>query len=175
MNEKDQFFELGKVIRVKGIKGGIDIFLDTDRPLAYKNLESVLLEINSELVPFFISGIRINGRIATITLDGIDSIDKALALVHAFVFLPVEKVPPLSANRYYLHDINGCNVVDVNLGALGTVNAIIEAGNQPLAELTVNGKEVLIPLQDVFIERLDKANKTLFISLPEGYLNIYLE
>jgi 16S rRNA processing protein RimM len=41
--------------------------------------------------------------------------------------------------------------------------------------VTHQGKEVLIPIQDQIILKVDKAAKKVYCQLPEGLLEIYLE
>lgn len=174
MQARDTLFELGKVIRAKGVKGEIEVFLDSDNPGYYKNMESLLLEINQQLVPFFIETIRITGRFAIIKFDGISTLEDALMLVDAKAFLPLEKLPPLEEKRFYFHELTGCRVVDKNHGYIGEISNIYDQPEQPIAELKRNGKELLFPLIKIFIEKFDRENNTLYVNLPDGLLEIYM-
>ncbi len=51
---KEACFQLGYVAKIHGIHGEVSIVLDVDNPEYYQNLESVFVEFNSRLVPFFI-------------------------------------------------------------------------------------------------------------------------
>ncbi len=175
MPDKDNFFELGKIIRAKGVKGELEILLDSDHPDHYKNLESVLLNIQQQLIPFFIRQIRIHGRQATVSLEGIDTLDQALALVDSAVFLPLEKLPLLSGKRFYFHDLIGVRVSDRIYGEIGTINRIYDIARQPVAEIKAGSKEILFPLQAVFIENFDQSARCLYVNLPEGLIDLYLE
>jgi len=175
MNSRSDLFELGKVTKPKGIKGEIDIFLDSDNPEYYKNLESVLIELNHELVPFFIETIRISGRFATVKCDGISSFEDAAKLVGSVVFLPLEKLPTLKGNRFYFHDLKGANVIDKTMGNIGIIMNIYDNTEQPLAEIIINGNDILFPLLERFIEKFDKESKTLYVNLPEGLVNLYIQ
>jgi 16S rRNA processing protein RimM len=39
--------------------------------------------------------------------------------------------------------------------------------------LLIDDKEVLIPIHEKSLEKLDKSNKKLYVSLPDGLLDIY--
>ena len=52
---------------------------------------------------------------------------------------------------------------------------IYDLETQDLLGVTHQGKEVLIPIQDGIISRVDKAAKKVYCQLPEGLLDIYLE
>ena len=56
MQKEDCYF-LGRIIRKHGLSGNLILKLDTDQPEIYKKLESIFVEINGLLVPFFIEKI----------------------------------------------------------------------------------------------------------------------
>ena len=60
-------------------------------------------------------------------------------------------------------------------GSLGEIQAVIEIQNNPLIELLINEKEVLIPLQEDFIVHIDWKKRELTMQLPEGLIELYLE
>jgi 16S rRNA processing protein RimM len=51
---KEDCYLLGKITRRHGLAGNVILKLDTDQPELYNKLESIFVEINGLLVPFFI-------------------------------------------------------------------------------------------------------------------------
>jgi 16S rRNA processing protein RimM len=66
-------------------------------------------------------------------------------------------------------------VIDEVLGELGQVKVIYDMETQDLIGMEYKGKEVLIPIKDGIIQKVDKAEKKVFCHLPEGLIDIYLE
>ena len=69
----------------------------------------------------------------------------------------------------------GFEVFDETKGLIGPIQIVYDLETQDLLGVTHKGKEILIPIQDEIILKVDKAAKKVFCRLPEGLLEIYLE
>ena len=56
---------------------------------------------------------------------------------------------------------------------LGNIEDIFNLPHQHLAQVTIEGKEVLIPLNERTIENIDKKKKKIFLNLPEGLIEAH--
>jgi len=43
-----------------------------------------------------------------------------------------------------------------------------------LFEINRNGKEILIPVNDHFILKVDRTSKIIYLDVPEGLIELYL-
>lgn len=172
---KQEYFELGQINKPHGVKGGMHVHLDVDDPLLYEDLDAVFVQENGELVPYFIEDLQIRSNIQLMQLEGINDLDAAKAMVGAKLFLPVEVLPDLGENKFYFHEIIGFQVVDAKEGDLGLVKEVISLGAQEVISMTYQHKEVLIPLSDAIVSRVDKTQKIVHTDLPDGLLAVYLE
>jgi 16S rRNA processing protein RimM len=172
---KDDCFELGKITKTHGLKGEVILWLDVDFPEDYEDLESIFLEERGELVPYFIETYRLSGNRAIVLFEDIDTFEKAEALINLQAFLPLEELAELDENQFYYHEIIGFQIIDKNLGSLGTVQIVHSMQAQDLLVMDYKGKEVLIPVIDEIILEADKTAKILNVNLPEGLLEVYLE
>ncbi|WP_316929035.1 ribosome maturation factor RimM [Nitritalea halalkaliphila] len=84
-------------------------------------------------------------------------------------------LPPLEEDQYYYHDLVGFEVQDEQHGSIGTVDALYDLQTQNLLGVTYRGKEVLIPITDGILIRVDQRERKVYTRLPEGLLDLYLE
>ena len=173
---KEECFYLGKIVSKFSIKGEVLIKLDTDEPEEYTGMESVFVEYNENLVPFFIerSGLH-RSTLLRVKFEDVDTEDDAEDIMKCSVYLPLNQLPELDGDKFYFHEIIGFTLEDVNYGTVGKITAINDSTSQSLFEIDKNGKQVLIPLNDEFIEKLDKKNKIIFVKTPEGLIDLYLD
>ena len=173
--EIDRCYQLGYVIKAHGIKGEVGILLDVDIPDHYKNLESVFVEMEQKLVPFFISTIAIRKNKAVVKFDDVDDVDAANTLKGCLLYLPLDQLPQLRGDQFYYHEVVDFEVIDNAHGRLGKVSTVYSLPNQDLLAVAHNRKEILIPVKDEIIVRVDKKAKEIHVKLPDGLLEIYLE
>lgn len=172
----DDCYQLGYVIKTHGLHGEVGILLDVDFPDAYATLESVFVAIagSETLVPFFVEHLAIRKNKALIKFEEVDTIEQAEALLKAQLYLPLASLPALESDQYYYHEIIGFTVTDQEQGALGTVQDVYESTGQDVLVMQYQGKEVLIPINDDIVQRVDKTQRLVHVRLPEGLLEVYL-
>ena len=170
---KDECYQLGKITKPFGIKGQVIFFLDVDTPEDYADLDSALIEVKGALIPYFFHVDNINGNKATVTFEDLTP-EEAHALVGNDVYLPLSVLPKLTGNKFYFHEVIGFHVVDEEHGDIGTIASIIEYPAQPLFQILSNGTEILVPIVDPVIKKVDRKLKTIFIAAPTGLIDLYL-
>jgi 16S rRNA processing protein RimM len=173
---KDKCFQLGYVSKVHGLRGEVMVVLDVDYPEDYQNLEHLFLEQRTRLVPFFLEHFVLQpGNKALAKFEDLNSIDQVENLVGTEVYLPLTELPNLQEDQYFYHDLIGFEVFDETKGLIGPIQIVYDLSTQNLLGVTYLEKEVLIPIQDGIILKVDKAAKKVYCRLPEGLLEIYLE
>lgn len=173
---QDNCYLLGYIVRTHGTAGNVVIYLDVDYPDDYGDLETVYVEIKGELVPYFIEDINLQKQSnAIVTFEDVDSIVKAQALVGSSLYLPLEDLQELGEGEFYYHEIKGFKVVDQTQGELGVVREVYSLNGQDLIAMDFQGAEVLIPTANDIVIKADKEAGTLFVNLPEGLLEVYLD
>jgi 16S rRNA processing protein RimM len=174
MNKED-FYYLGRILKTHGNKGHVQVHLDVDDPETYLKLESVYLDLHGERIPFFISSLELkHNRKAVVKFQDFDTLEDAESLQSLEMYLPVTELPPLKGNRFYFHEIIGFQVFDQNHGNIGVIKDILELPHQSLFQIRHGEKEILIPVVDEIIQKVDRRKKLLMIEAPPGLIEIYL-
>lgn len=172
---KDACFELGYVEKTHGLKGEVVIVLDVDYPEDYEDMESVFLEIKGKLIPFFVEELQLRGSKAIVKFEDIDTLPKAQALKGMLLYLPLTELDELEEDEFYFHEVKGFTIEDDKLGTLGIVLDIYELPMHEVVAMNYKGKEVLFPLNDQIVYKVDRENQTLYTQLPDGLLEVYLD
>lgn len=172
---KEECFYLGTIVSKFSFKGEVLIKLDTDEPEAYTNMESVFVDYNDNLVPYFILKSSLHkSDLLRVKFEDMDTEDDADELMRCDIYLPLSELPELEDDKFYFHEVIGYTAEDINYGKIGVIKSINDNRAQPLFEIDHNGKEILIPVNDDFISKVDKKNKTIYFDTPEGLIDIYL-
>ncbi|REG89721.1 ribosome maturation factor RimM [Winogradskyella sediminis] len=174
--KKEDCFYLGKIVSKYSFKGELLAKLDTDEPDLYDNLDAVFLDLRGNLVPFFIETSQLHkSDLLRIKFEDVDNEADADALIKTELYLPLEMLPKLEGDKFYFHEVIGFKIKDLNFGEVGIIKGINDSTAQALFEVDRNGIEILIPMNDEFITKVDRANHTIEVSTPEGLIDLYLE
>jgi 16S rRNA processing protein RimM len=170
----DDHFRVGTILKAKGLKGELHLYVDFDGLDTIK-FNSIFVEIAGKLVPYFVSSIKyLQKNAAYLILEDIDSIEKASPLVKKHIYLPNKLKPKKKKSDFTLMDLAGFTAIDENEGELGEITDVHEYPKQFIAAVTYKNCEVLFPLNEDIIKGIDTTKEIVFVNLPEGLLDIYL-
>lgn len=172
---KEKCFYVGTIVNKFSFKGELLVKLDTDEPELFTEMESVFIEIGKNLVPFFIESSQLHkSLLLRIKIEDIDDEAAADALMKRDLYLPLSFLPPLEGNKFYFHEVINYKMIDTNHGEIGTITGINDMTTQALFIVDHEGDEILIPVNDHFIDRVDREQQTVTVTTPEGLIDLYL-
>ena len=175
MQKKDCFY-LGKIVKKYSFKGEVIIKLDTDEPELYQDLEFIYLDLNNKLLPFFIKKSSLQkGNQLRVDFEDVKNEVDADSLLKSEVYLPLNLLPELSGNKFYYHEVIGFELEDVNYGKVGEIIAVNDKVAQPLFVVDNKDKEILVPMIDDFIKKIDRKNKKVIVETPEGLIEMNMD
>jgi 16S rRNA processing protein RimM len=172
---KEDCFYLGKIAKKFSFKGEVLVYLDTDEPELYENMETVFVEFNNNLVPFFIESSSLHKNdFLRVHFEDIDNEEEADNIIGCAIYLPLSMLPKLTGNKFYFHEVIGFEIEDKRIGVFGKIVSINDVSAQPLFEVLNGNVELLIPMIDHFLVEIDRKNKKVIMDLPEGLVEMYL-
>lgn len=172
--QKEDCYYLGKITKKHGFKGNLILHLETDEPELYQNMESVFIETNGMLVPFFFETIGPHSKNKLLVKFEDLTPEEAEKLINRSVWLPLDTLPELEDDAFYYHEIIGYKVIDSRKGEIGLIKNVNDSGIQALFEIDFDGKQILIPVVDDWILEVNKDEKFIRIETPDGLIELYL-
>jgi len=162
-----QLAKVGYFSKTHGLKG--ELLLKEQAGHLDLTAKVLFLELTGGKAPYFVQNMREFKAGILVHLEEVDSLEKATALVGKTVFCDDQ--------FFYLDeelDYNGFELLDEHYGSLGPVLQTDDNGVQIILTVQVQGREVIIPLAEEFIQGIDEHNKTINIKAPDGLIAMYL-
>ncbi len=173
MFKKENLHLLGFITKTHGVHGACILKLEALKAENIPGIETVFMEIDGLLVPYFISQLTDRDQSSMIiTFDDIDSKDKAEKLTGYEIYIHADKISLPDNIHSATQDITGYTVMDKKYGDIGRITSIVNIQNNTLLKVKSGDKEYLIPGHEDIIKDRDDYKKTLYTDLPEGLLDI---
>jgi 16S rRNA processing protein RimM len=172
MTEKLKLTDIGFISKAHGFNGEVLCVIDgeSDSPSRF---HFIFLMLEGKPVPFLVESQKDKGDNYIIKFEDVNDEAAAKKLAGNKLYIEQNSTDERS-DEFYLEDVTGFTVTDQQYGSLGVIHDVEEYPGHLVARCTVGDKEVLFPLSEDFIVKLDEENKTMTIKLPEGLLDIYL-
>ena len=170
----EECFRIGSILKTKGLKGEMQIYVDFDDLDAIK-FDAVFIDMAGKMIPYFVQSIKyLQKSNAYLFLEDIDTIEKASLLVRRDIYLPNKLKPKKKKAEFTLNDVKGFMAIDETHGELGEIIEVNEYPQQLIATVNYQNKEVLFPLNVDIIKGIDIEANEIYVDLPEGLLDVYL-
>jgi 16S rRNA processing protein RimM len=173
--KKEECYHLGYVSKIHGFKGEVIIISEEEITLQLSETESVFIEINGQLIPFFFESIQQSSSSAIVKFIDISNEVQARTLLKTNVFFPLSILPEKRPDNLSPASLKGFTVIDDVHGNIGVVKNILEMPQQLILEISNGSKNILVPANEEIIHKIDKKNRTIFIDAPGGLIDLYLE
>ncbi len=169
------YFNIGKLSATFGTEGEFILRHSLGRRTALKDVTAVFIEERKDsFLPYFLQKAKAkDAEHVYIKLEGIDTREAARNMLQKGVYLEEADFKAQAAGSAPL-SLLGYQVEDSVQGLLGTIEEIIEMPHQVLAKVTYREKEMLLPLNEQTLLKVDKKQQLVRLELPDGLLDIYL-
>ncbi|MCB0629435.1 MAG: ribosome maturation factor RimM [Saprospiraceae bacterium] len=166
---------IGRTNKTHGVDGTLRITIEDAFFEDFVAAEVVFLEEGGHPVPFFIDDRWGSGDLF-LKLEEIDSKEAARPLTDKVMYLRREDMQhPGGTTEEEPHIFAkwiGYTIIDQTAGPVGVIGSVEELPEQFLAVVEYQGTEVMIPLHEQLISRVDHKKKEVVMDLPEGLLEL---
>jgi 16S rRNA processing protein RimM len=159
---------LGYFVKTHGLKG--ELVLRADTKFKKKGLKALFVDLNGSKAPYFISGLREVDKGFIVSLEDIDDVKKAAKFAGKSVYLDGSFL----VKEKKADDLTGYELIEAMAGSLGRILEADESGPQLRVIVSVNGTEVMLPLADELVTKIDRKQRKIYYTAPPGLLEIYL-
>jgi 16S rRNA processing protein RimM len=169
-----EYFKTGKLVAASGLKGELIFKHELGKKTSLKDLKAIFIEDKKDsFLPWFIETAKIKNETEIyLKLEGVETREAAAKLSPKEVWMTeadfkkyAAKSAPASLLGYTIYN---------SKEKLSKVLEVIEQPHQLLCRLEINSKEVLIPINESFLKKIDHKKKEVIVELPDGLLEIYL-
>ena len=171
-----QYIQVGKLQKAHGLKGELQASIDLYDPDILAEATVLFVEVKNAYAPYFVESIKINGSKAIILFDEMKDVNQANTLRGQILYVSTEHFPAIQEDESWQYDdIIGFTIIDKIHGKLGVIEDVFETTGQDLIAMTYKEKEVLIPIVEQIILKVNKKSKSLEVRLPDGLLELYIQ
>lgn len=170
---QDDFILVGKISKPHGIGGEVKIFPYSGNPAEFvADYNRLYLSAGNKepLVAYTIEKARVHGKQILVRLNNCRDRTAAENISGQEVYVPVEDLPELHEDEFYLHQLENKQLVDESGDSLGVSSRILVTDGQDLLIVQHQGKEYMVPIVGTFIKAID--DDKVVVELPPGLIDI---
>jgi 16S rRNA processing protein RimM len=155
-----EYLLIGEITKPQGVGGEVKVQPLTDDPNRFLELNQVYFQSGStyELRP--VLSARVSGEYAYLSFPGVTDRDKAEALRGQKLYVDRAHAVKLSEDEVFICDLIGCEAVDMQGNAIGTLVDVLQPGTTDVYVFDTPRGRMLMPALKAAIPQVDvKARK----------------
>ena len=171
---------IGKVLKPHGVRGEVCVSPFVDSISVFGSLQKVYAR-GEETAPdarpkaLDVSSFRPHKDRVLMTFAGVDNRDLAEAFRGDFLLARACDLPRLKPGEVYQFELMGVSVFLKDGRPLGRIKEILCPADREIWVIkTPEGREVLFPVAEQFVVKMDLEAKAVTIAPPPGLLELYL-
>jgi 16S rRNA processing protein RimM len=164
-----EWVTIGRIVALFGVRGDVKILPQTDIPNRFSKLRNIYLgpqhqrQRVTKATPY-------KENMVVLHLAGIDSANDVETLIGQEITIPLEEIPTLPADQYYIHDLIGLRVETPTGQKLGIITDVLATGANDVYVVREigSGRDVLVPAVKEMIKRVDIPAGVIIINPLPG-------
>lgn len=172
-----KYIKIGFTKKTVGTKGALKITIEPKYLEDISKTNVVFLKLGN-YIPFFIEKVKLSSS-STILFEDVATETEAAPFSSKEIYLrdsdilKEEERTKVEEDPLEFGYLNGFIIHDIKEGKIGQIIEIQQFPQQEMAIVNFKEKEIMIPLNDSFILKVDKKNRIVKMELPNGLLEIF--
>ncbi len=159
-----ELFTIGQIVAPHGVRGDVRIYPETDFPKRFLNMKHAYIDGKK----YEVAAARLHKNVVLMKFVGVDDRNASEALVKKLIQVPREELVPLKKGQYYVFDIIGITVYDLDGHVLGKVADVLKTGSNDVYVVHDDlGKELLFAAIPDVVRSIDIDAKKMVVDPPE--------
>jgi len=174
MNNTENWFQVGIIVKPQGIAGELRVLPTTDDPTRFARLKEVKLRLpRGQETMYKLLSARVHNGLVLVRLEGVSDRNMAEALVQGVLLIPPEKALPLSTDEYFVRDLVGLKVETEEGEELGVVADVFPTGANDVYTIRgADGESFMIPAIKDVVRSVCMESGVMVVRLMEGLLEL---
>ena len=161
--------KIGKIVNAVGLKGEVKVYNYSDSEEVYERTPEIYA--GDRLLK--VQNVRMQKNMVILKLSGIDDRNAAEAAKGTELFITEADLPELPEGQFYIRDLIGMEVEEQGGSFHGVVTDVLQNIAQDIFEVKRDdGKTVLIPKVDAFVQKIDGKERLITVTLIEGLTDL---
>ena len=167
-----KFVSIGKILKAHGVHGALRVALNESHEKTILEMPPLFIG-EVQPIPYFIQNISEGPGYWILTLDDVNSRESAGKLNGLEICVKdKDAVTVETDDDEGLAVLIGYAIIEEEVGVVGEICDVVSLPQQELAVVKSDDREYLIPLTEAFITGIDPSEKTIYMQLPQGLLEL---
>ena len=155
--------KIGRIVNAVALRGEVKVYNYSGYKERYEELDRIIVEGKA----YEIEKVRYQQQMVILKLAGVNDRNAAEAMKNKDVFITEEDLQELPEDTFYIRDLIGLEVLDVETGeAIGRLKDVLQPSNQDVYVVKrPEGSDVLIPAVSEFVKE---------VNVKEGFVKVHL-
>ena len=162
------YIAIGKISQPHGTKGYVRAFPYSEIPQRFLGVKVLYVETELGMQGFVVEDVLLRERFALLKFKHVETREDAKTLTGKEIWIPEDQRIDLPDDVYFIHDLIGLQVFDVEGNMLGILEEVwVNTGNDVYV-VRRNGQEILIPAVSEFVKEVNLSARRMVVQLIEG-------
>lgn len=157
------YIRIGKILSTQGNRGALRVLPLTDFPERFQKMTHVQVAINDLLRELNIEDARFHKKYVIIKFKEIQDMNAACDLKGGYLVVTRDELMPLPKDNFYIFDLIGLEVFELDGVRLGIITDIIKTGSNDVYVVETGAKPLLIPALKQVVQEIDLDGRRMVV------------